>query len=383
MGRLYVTTQEVHDAADAAALAAAGALQFAPGTAASATPARAQQIAALNRTAGQPGSVAAADITPLFYDPTPNTTVGASYPTANALQVTARQPTVYAIAGALGLVPPVVQRTATAWIANQNAGQCARPTVPSYTRMYETVLGLTSRPYSSTNTNAPPFTQAQVAALSVSAGSTAQSRTIAVLPPWQSAAHYDSLHVPNAGTWTPANWSGLGYLGPSYMYNIFTYNIAFTPGSSGCSTAYAQVGSSITPMTGYTTSNLLSASTQGYEFLCYRYGGTNAACHDSAGTFGVATRAAFADAGIVRMVTPLRVMCYFENATDQCAGATIRDPSGNPMSWSPPATTGYPPGTVLLLIDAPVFAPLTSPGGYPDVVLGDSISFAQRLLLVR
>ena len=85
------------------------------------------------------------------------------------------------------------------------------------------------------------------------------------------------------------------------------------------------------------------------------------------------------------MVTQLRVMCYFQTTSDVCAATQITGGAGNPQAWQlppaswggPPVISGYPAGTIVVLLDGPVFANMP-----PDVVLGNTLSLTHRLIFV-
>lgn len=392
MGRVYVTASETQAAADAAALAAASVSQLNPSGAATSGPARAQQLATPNRAAGQAGSVVSADVVPSFYDPSANTTTATTYSgTVNAVKTTARATARYVIAGGLGLVPPQVTRSSVAWIANVNGAACVRPLAPPYTRIYEDANGLTSRPYSSHNQYAPGVTQALIASLSPARGIPTSYRTFVLVPPWQREAHWDSAGQPNTGSWHTVNFGNAGY-------SAYASYIGAAVGSTTCAGASTSVGDYLHPFVWQMsdTTNLLAYARPGFVQLCNRTGNApDATCRNADGSVGVVTRMALSDSipnpsGVfsqrVRMVTQMRVMCYFQSVSDVCAPALVTDGAGHMQTWQMPSatpggpavTSGYPAGTMVVLLDGPVFVDIT-----PDVVLGDSLSLSQRLVLVK
>ena len=393
MGRVYLTATEVQAAADAGALAAASASQLYPNYAAYYGPARAQQLASGNRAAGQAGSIASTDVTPVFYDPVANTTTATTYSgTVNAVQTTARARPLYVFGGAIGLSPPTVSRSTTAWVANMVGAACVRPLAPPYTRIYEDANHLTNRPYSSNNQYAPDVTQALIAQLSPAYGLPAVYRTFVLIPPWQREAPWDSAGQPNSGSWHTIDFSRAN------DYSALTNNISAPIGSTACAASTSTVGSYLHPFSWQLsdTTTILNYVKPGFVQLCNRVGNApDATCRNADGTVGVQTRMALSDSipnpsgpfsQKVRMVTQLRVMCYFQTPNDVCAPAQTTDGAGNPQSWQmppafaggPPVSTGYPAGTMVVLLDGPVFGNLT-----PDVVLGNTLSLTQRLILVR
>ncbi len=397
MGRLYLIAAEVQSEADAAALAAASASQLTPNNDSQNGPARAQQYAARNRAAGQAGNVATGDVVPLLYDPATRTsTVSSYYGTVNAVQVTARARPTYVFAGALHLTPPTVSRTGTAWIANVNGAACVRPVAPSFTRMYEVAKGLTTRPYSSQNTYAPDFTQQEVVAFSPAAGASAVSRTFVFLPPWSSESYWDQQGQPITGMWHTVNY-GQG----NSDWPAFTQSMGASAGSASCARSTAQVGSYLTPYTwqhGDSANLTKNFITPGFVQLCNQLGNNglyDATCRNPDGTVGVVARLPFPDSipdkhatftQNVRMVTQVRIMCYFQSAQATCPAAQIKNGAGQTIPWQmpsnqpggPPVSSGYTPSTVVVMLEGPMFVDLGS-----DVVLGNTVSLSQRLVLVK
>lgn len=396
LNRVQVTATEVQGVADAAALGAVSASQMDPDHAGQNGPTRAQLLASRNRAANAAGAVAAGDVAPVWYSQSAGTTTVTSYGKAvNAVVVTARARGPYALAGALGLTPPTVVRRATAWIGNMQGAACVRPLAPPYTRIYEDANGLTARPYSSQNPPqyAPTITQAQVAYYSKLP---ATSRTFVLIPPWQREEVIDTSSGghPNSGSWHTVDFGSLGYA----AYSTF---IGAPTGSATCAAASTRVGDYLTPFTWLLkdSTTLLENARPGFMSLCNQGGVGDttrhvATCRNADGTVGVPTRAALADSipapggkfsQRVRMVTQLRVMCYFVYTTDRCPATVISDGAGHSLSWqmpsvypgSPPVDRGYPRGTMVVLLDGPVYGDIT-----PDVTLGDSLSLTQRLVLV-
>lgn len=372
--------------------------QLDPDHAAQNGPARAQLLASFNRAVGAPGVVAVDDVVPAWYSQSAGTTTPASYGGAvNAVVVTAHASPPYAMAGALGLTPPTVARSATAWIGNMQGAGCVRPLALPYTRMYEDANGLTDRRYSSQNPPqyAPTVTQAQVAYYS---RVPAAARTFVLIPPWHREEVIDTSDGghPNSGSWHTVDFGSLGYS----AYSAF---IGAPTGSATCAAASTQVGDYLTPFRwnpAKDTIPLLEYAKPGFLALCNQMGVGDstqhlATCFNADGTAGLSTRVALSDSiptrgksfsQRVRMITQLRVMCYFVYTTDRCPATVIPDGAGHWIPWqmpsvypgSPPVDHGYPRGTMVVLLDGPVYGDIT-----PDVTLGDSLSLTQRLVLVK
>lgn len=391
LGRLHYTAAEVQAAADAAALAAASATQGDPDHDSQNGPVRAQDLASRNRTANGPGSVAAADVVPMLYDANTRTATATVWTgSANAVQVTARARPSYAFAGVFRLAPPSVPRAATAWVANVNGAACVRPFALPYTRIYEDSY-TKNRQYSSKTQYAPDLTQQQVAELASQARGLPVSRTYVLLPPWQDEPDWDAKGKPNSGSWHTVNYAGNGYSG-------FTTYLGAPVGSSACQPATTQVGDYLRPFSWNIndTTVIIDAAKPGFVQLCNRAGtAPDARCRDARGNVGVETRVAFADSipnpsgpftQKVRLLSQVRVMCYFHNRNDVCAATPIATASGATATWQmpsayaggPPVDRGYPTGTVVVLLEGPVSVDVT-----PDVEFGNTISYTQRLLLVK
>ena len=392
LGRLRYVATEAQAAADAAALAAASATQINPNTDAQNAPARARDLASRNRAAGAAGSVATADVVPVVYDPDARTATATVWSgSANGAQVTARARPSYAFAGILDLAPPAVPRAATAWIGNLTEAACVRPFALPYTRIYED-LYTGNRRYTGKTDYAPNLTQADVAALAPQYSVSATRRTFVVLPPSEDEVEWDDKGKPNTGAWHTVNFANNGY-------TAFTTYLAAPVGSGACKPATTEVGDYLRPFS-WNRSNfekeVLAAANPGFVALCNRAGSApDARCRDARGHVGVETRAAFSDSipnssgpfsQKVRMISQVRVMCYFMTDDDVCAATPILTPDGKTTPWQmpsnrsggPPVDKGYPKGTIVVLLDGPVSVDIT-----PDAKFGNTISFTQRLLLVK
>lgn len=397
LGRLHYTAAEVQGAADAAALAAVSATQINPTNDSYNAPARAQAIAGQNRAANAPGSVASADVVPMGYDPATRTATATTWGgTPNGAQVTVRARPAYAFAGIVGLTPPTVPRAATAWIANVDGAACVRPFALPYTRIYEDQY-TKDRRYTAKATYAPDFTQMEVAKLGPQLASdynlaSATSRTFVLLPPSEQEEYWDGQGKPNSGHWHTINFGGAGY-------SAFATYISAPVGSADCRPAFTAVGEYLYPFS-WTKANfereVLDAAKPGMIVLCNRVGNLpDARCRDARGNVGVEARLPFADSipnktgpfsQKVRMVSQVRIMCYFMTPDDVCAATPILTASGATTPWQmpsapsggPPVDRGYPLGTIVVLLDGPVSIDIT-----PDVKFGNTISYTQRLFLVK
>jgi len=393
LGRLHYTAAEAQAAADAAALAAASAAQSAPANAAAEAPALAQNLARRNRAANAPGRVANADVLPVAYDPATRatSTATAAWGEANGTQVTARAQPAYAFAGIFDLAPPTVSRAATAWIANVNGAACVRPFALPYTRIYEDAYTKDLR-YSAKNTYAPDLTQADVALLASASMRLPVLRTFVLLPPSEDETHWDAQGKPNSGAWHTVDFKGHGYAG-------FTNYLSAPVGDPRCRAAFTQVGEYLRPFS-WTKEEfeetVLANARPGVIDLCNRVGNLlDARCRDARGNVGVGARMPFADSipnktgpfsQKVRMVSQVRIMCYFMFADDVCAATPIPTASGGTTTWQmpsahpggPPVDKGYPVGTLVVMLEGPVSIDIT-----PDVVFGNTVGYTQRLLLVK
>lgn len=398
LGRLYYTGQEVQTAADAAALAAVRAKQYNPidwpVNATANVQDAARTVAARNRAAGAPAVVDAADVVPVSYNPTTRAITASNWTSeTSAIQVTAHARPSYVLGGALGLTAPVVRRTATAWLANVNGGNCVRPIAINYTRFYEEGVTHDTR-YSSVGAFAPDFnfwdvSNTQYASL--------RQRTFIVLPPgakrgyWLSQPTSPTYAANNRGysgfpshaNWQPVDFTGGGLSG-------FGNGLGGPEGSAYCTGNRAAVGDTKVPLIASTpadSTNLIYAAQLAMTTLCNRTGNAaNAYCYNSQGTVGVKARILLTDSAVVngawrhrvREVGVARIMCYFQSRNDICASWPMSElaASGTWDYWGP--MQGYPPGTLMLLLDTPGSTKITS-----DVVLGNKPGLTQRLLLVK
>ncbi len=406
MGRVYLTASEAQAAADAAAIAGVRFLQqysayYYPSIN---TTYGIAAISPLNHVAGAASQIQTSDIQPVTYDPVANTVTPASWAsTTSAVTVTVRATPPYVFGRALGITPPSVSRSATAWIANVAGATCVRPFALPYTRIFET--GVNHNNQDSTWTRqgavAPDFSYYTIASLQPSYpwNNAPQHRTVTVIPQWVPENVADTTwngdYHAISGRWIPADFAGGGI--PAYQ----TY-VGAPPKSAQCQAAAAQVGTPVTALGGYANppdtskQKMLDAMSYGVSQLCNRMGNdtTDAHCYDSTGVVGVRTRVMLTDsvaggsAGFQlnpRGVTMIRIMCYVRHTVDHCDPAYIRD-ENSPTTTTPSvqwqllgqATSGYPPGTITVLLDGPTNIDVTS-----DVTFGSKPSITQRVYLVR
>ena len=404
MGRVYLTTSEAQAAADAAALAGARFLQQYPGYYGSInTTYGIAAIAPGNDVAGSNSHVLSSDIQPVTYDPVANSVTATSWSSStSAVTVTVRATPPYVFGRALGITPPSVSRRATAWIANMNGASCVRPFALPYTRFLE--AGMHNNHQDSTWTKqgvAPDYSYGGIASLQpiYPYNNVPRGRTYTAIPQWEKENVIDTVSTGSyhavTGRWTPANFAGGGI--PSYQDYV-----AGAPKSAQCQAAVAQVGITVPPLPGYdnpsstSKQSLLNAMSYAVGVLCHRSGNdtTDAHCYDSTGVVGMRARVFLTDsvgggsAGYqlnTREVTMVRVMCYFRHTVDHCDPAYIRD-ENSPTATTPTvswqmlgrASSGYPPGSITVLLDGPTNVDATS-----DLIFGNKPSITQRIYLVR
>lgn len=384
LGRLYAVGQQVQTAADAAALAAMRAKQYLPldygANAVTNAQAAARDAAARNATADAATTVAAVDVVPVAYDPATRVVSSATWTTnTSAIRVTAQAHPSYLLAGALGLTAPVVRRSATAWLASLSGGDCIRPLSINYTRFYEEGVTWDNR-YTSRGQLAPDFDQWDVSNTRLAP---LQRRTFTFLPPDTSETAWDAKGYQVHGNWRPA----LLGTGAGGALNAFTAQLAAPEGGPGCAAARAVRGDIKPPLVASPTA-LLNAANAGMAGLCHRYAGsTSAWCLNTRSTVGVKARILSSDSiplaggGFVlrvREVGVVRIMCYFRASTDQCGPVTMTEREASGV-WQPMGpSTGYPPGTMMVLIDSPGSTDITR-----DVVLSSTPGLTQRVLLAQ
>ncbi|GJG85657.1 hypothetical protein tb265_08380 [Gemmatimonadetes bacterium T265] len=411
LGRMYYAGAEVQTAADAAALAAARYQQYHTLDGLSAVQGAAQQVAALNLSGGQPVQVQAQDVVPVTYSPTTRAIATSSWNSETyAFTVTAQA----AVPGVVGGVGHTVRRSATAWIANVNGGNCVRPIAINYTRFYEEGVTYDTR-YSSVGAFAPDFDFWDISSTKYAS---LPGRTFIVLPPGAKKSYWMNQTPPSGAApsgytgkfyshanWEPVDYSGAGS-GTAALYT-FAYALGGAEGTAYCSGNQAAVGDVKQPWVARPTppnsdpaqsdsAYLIFAANQAMISLCNRRGNApNAFCYNSDGTIGVKTRIMLTDSvntngawtHKVREVGRARIMCYFQSPNDVCAttqmseiaakgtwcyfSSTVAPDCGGPYS-------GYPTGTIMVFLDTPGSTTLTS-----DLVLGTKPGLTQRVLLAK
>lgn len=424
MGRVYLTASETQAAADAAALAGARFLQQYSGYYGSIN--TSYGIAAItpgNHVAGSASQVLSSDIQPVAYDAAANTVTPTSWSAStSAVTVTVRATPRYIFGRALGITPPSVSRRATAWVANMNGASCVRPFALPYTRVFE--AGMHQKPQDSTWTKqgvAPDYSYSAISTLQpiFPYNNPPRGRTYTAIPQWEQETVWDPpLPAPPAATtqyntdgraltgrWIPVDFAG----GGTAAYQTY---ISAPPKSANCQAATAQVGTTAAPLMPYASGTpmrvhpqdtlstpqhaILNAMRGPMTQLCNRYGNdpNDAHCYNPDGTVGVRVRVMLADSLVgqsgtyslnTREVTMVRIMCYFQSASDHCQPAYVRD-ENTPTATTPDvywqmsgsAFTNYPPGTITVVLDGPTSVDMTS-----DVILGNKPGITQRIMLVR
>lgn len=402
VGRVYLTAGEAQAAADAAAVAGARFLQQYTGYHAGSinTSYGIAAVSPLNRVAGASSQVT--NVQPVSYDPVANAVAASSWSSStSAVTVTVSATPAYVFAGALGLTPPAVSRKATAWIANLNGATCVRPFALPYTRFYEVGIddhNTVDSTYTKRGAVAPEYSLLGVATLQpiYPFNNPPVGRTYTAIPQWEqeNAVQASGSGRLVMGRWIPADFGG--GVGAVAAY------AAGAPKSAGCQAAATSDGDLEAPIAGYASpsngdvTKLLRQLGPAMTQLCNRVGSNaDAHCYDSTGAVGVRVRVFLADsvAGTntafalrTREVTMVRVMCYFQGSTDVCAPTYVKDENSTSRTsayWqmagsTPTANTGYPAGTITVLLDGPTNVDMT-----PDLTFGTKPAITQRVFLVR
>ena len=404
LGRVYFAAVEVQTAADAAALAAARYQQYVPWGGLSYVQSYAQQTASANLSGGHP--VQLPSVAPVTYDPSSRAIASTTWSQQTAAFTVTAQAAVPSI---IGGVARTVQRSATAWIANINGGNCVRPIAIDYSRFYESGVTHDYR-YSSVGAFAPDFNFWDIASTRYSS---LPERTFIVLPPWAMRQYWASHTPPSgaapsgyAGGYTShGNWEPVDYTGAGL--NGFTSALGGAEGSGSCSGNTAKVGDIKQPLrvgptpagsdpTQSDSAHLISAANQAMISLCNRQGNApNAYCYNADGTIGVKTRIMLTDSvntngtwtHRVREVGRVRIMCYVQSEQDICNPTPMNEIAAS-GTWCYFSSTvnqdcngpvrGYPAGTLMMFLDTPGSTNIT-----PDIVLGTKPGLTQRVLLAK
>ncbi|MGZ8455068.1 MAG: pilus assembly protein TadG-related protein, partial [Gemmatirosa sp.] len=216
VGWWQVGANQLQTSADAAALAAARALQLDTSSNPHAnTTTYASQTAASNTAFSQPVAVTAADVESRRWDPDVLglTVTGWTDDGTNAVQVTTRTTPGLILAGVVRDSAPTISRRAVAWIANINSLECVTPWTLPYTALFDGIVGLTgvgASPFAPR----PNLTQRQVAALTL--GDFSESlRTLWLRGPNTPVALPASASGITAydGAWSAHGFAGAGSVG--------------------------------------------------------------------------------------------------------------------------------------------------------------------------
>lgn len=272
--RIYVQKNELHTAADAAALA--GVMEQSQGAPTLMVKDSASIYGEMNKAVGQAITIADADIscgfwddvTKAYYDDSPTCNPG-----HNAVTVTARGVSTNSLPGILGGIFPV-KATARAYAAYVGASKCIKPWAIPYTQLTKILQPLNLD-------TLRDLTQADADSLR---GMTEEERTFMLkigAPP--NSGNFGSLEIPSSDPEAP---SGNG--AELYRYNIEKCNATLIgPGD----TINTQVGQ----MTGPTK--------QGVEDFCTENGSFDKPtgnCYDDSGDLGIVVKAALWSQGTTK-----------------------------------------------------------------------------------
>jgi Flp pilus assembly protein TadG len=352
LSRLSLVATEVQAAADAAAHAATLELQrptreqtLGPQSAATAA---AVALGAANRASGAPAEVTAADVRPKRYDPTADALADTTWATANGVEVTARARPTYVLAGALGLSPPTVTRRATGAFIRLVGMSCIRPLLIPYSMVYNRATGAGF----AWNQTAPDMTAAQMQSLG-SMTSSARSFTLlgpSVPPPTSPYRYHDSY-------WHPVDFTNGAGTMASY---------ADWAKGADCGDAKVDVreprGSAVHKAG--TSDQFITALSEAMAGLCVaKLSSARATCYQSASAPhpGVSIRLVIGDVSsttpgaqvTARIVTTMRVMCYYASWWDKCQWDNTWPEA--PGWWETPGgyQNNYPPGTITVMAERP------------------------------
>jgi hypothetical protein len=403
LGRFYVVNNELQTAVDAAALA--GALQLQKSTLTSESALQDQVrttvtsfVATQNQVDNAAFAIAPAAIELVFYDPTvsaePIRYPAANGRTANAVAVGYYDQHAFKdsrpiFAQIIGRGDQRLRKRAVAWVANLSLN-CVRPWGLPYSTIYRKVTG-TSAPIP-----APQLTQAQISSWFGATASNPAARRVTILPPNQTST------LANDGEWKGFNFTGnVGR--PSFTDGLqgcrqYEVGTSAADGNTlpGQADQYADWSSQVI----WSNDRSRREATETGAGVCYKRitagAGGDAGCYAdaaaaAAGTPGVTIHVAWADlVGVgsnmldFRVVGKVKLMCYFDAAPGGAGGGPPGGggapgpvcPAGPPGAPSP--MTGYPEGTIVIEVETLASNLIT-----PETVLGSTVSFAQRLLLVK
>jgi Flp pilus assembly protein TadG len=358
IGRLYLVGTELQTAADAGALAAARALQLSFNASSGGAEGEADEAARRNRANGAAVSIASNDVRPMLYDPATGGVTASTWAAANAVEVTARRTGTYVFGKALGAIAPSVARKSVAWIANVTRANCLKPVALPYSALYQQAWGGTG--------TSPDVTQDHIALIKQMSPS---YKSVIMLPPGTTSGLHDN------GNWTPVTFTNPG--AAAFEYTGWM-------NGSACNTATARVDEASVRRMNLTGTDLITATHASVASICNFKSASDARCFTSAAAIrhGLPIRVIFGDLAnaspnspfSTRAIGNVILMCYYRASTDVCAN----DPSYPNGGWYQASNTGYPPGTFVIMVEAPSTLTRT-----PDVEYGDQIGPTQRLLLVQ
>jgi Flp pilus assembly protein TadG len=229
-----VGANQLQTAADAGALAGARAAQLYPNTASTIAPSYAIAAGSANRAFGVAVTVNTADVEPTFFNPTDGSVVLRTWTGAyNSVRVTVRQAAGRTLSGLVMSAGPTVTKSAVAWIANVNGGQCIKPWALPYTVFYDAIeaaTGIVSTETPTAPSTNPPYrpnlSQAQIARMDyLTANNMAvAARTVIMRGPNTEAVNFPVGASPSGASLPAANqWMGYafnGSAGANYQADI-------------------------------------------------------------------------------------------------------------------------------------------------------------------
>ncbi|MGZ8471325.1 MAG: pilus assembly protein TadG-related protein [Gemmatirosa sp.] len=375
VGWWQVGANQLQTSADAAALAAARALQLDVTTNPHVnTTTYASQTAASNTAFSQPVAVTAADVESRRWDPDVLglTVTGWTDDGTNAVQVTTRTTPGLILAGVVRDSAPTISRRAVAWIANINSLACVTPWILPYSALHDRIAWLASGAPPGSGVR-PPLTQRQVAALTIGNFSEA-SRTL-------------MLRGPAAGVSADTSWRVRDFAGTlGYHANIqgcdsrsvsvgSAVSMTGITGDYECWTILALMGSNgvTCPSDGVASAFATQPVTCHYRDSIVAPGLTthDAGCYDSTlSVRGVQRRVVWGDASGYRVVGTATLLCAFRGLSNPAGGRTESCSSvDSDLPIGTLAVTIHGLTTILRLQESMDF--------------GNTVGLDQRLFLVR
>jgi hypothetical protein len=404
LSRMYAVAVELQTAADAGALAGARGLQDDPGNAAGTVAADAVALATSNPVFGRRPTAGEVAVDPMTRDDA-NGVAPAAWASANAVRVTVERRTPFVFGDFMGLTPPTIRRRATAWVANVTRATCVRPLGLPFQYVWE-MAGRPGKPApgdkltaddvkrvtESTQGNQGGGSGGGQAPQTAPAASAAPATTAENTTPTKGkkAKSTPSAHAGADGTveltaaWNPSDrdfgdptkWSPVSVQdnnSTSGYEEQFAESAARCAGQSvamdGTEDGRALNGGSVERATHAGLAGLCgttAAQCNGPDGLTLRVSWVST---NGAGNKGGSSGSSANDAQF-RLVSYVRVVCYFGAAFDGKASAPSNCPSTNYQ--------GRPPGTMLIEV-----LPPTAGSPMPGDEYGNAASGIQRLMLVR